>query len=43
VQFLFTGPPGSTVPFITFTPTLTNSAGTSNPPTTVQSAVATCP
>jgi hypothetical protein len=43
VQFSFTGPPGSTVPFITFTPTLTNSIGTSSPPLTVQPAVATCP
>ncbi len=43
VQFSFTGPPGSTVPFIAVTSTLTNSIGTSTPPVAGQSSVATCP
>jgi Putative Ig domain len=42
-QFSFTGPPGSTVPFIALTATLTNSKGTSTPPVAGQSSVATCP
>jgi len=42
-QFSFTGPPGSTVPFIAVTATLTNSIGTSTPPVAGQSALATCP
>jgi hypothetical protein len=42
VQFAFKGPPGSTVPFIQFTTTLTNSAGASTPPDG-QPPVATCP
>lgn len=32
VQFSFTGPPGSTVPFIAVTVTMTNSVGASTPP-----------
>jgi hypothetical protein len=43
VQFSFTGPPGSTVPFVAVTGSLTNSIGTSNPPVLAQSALATCP
>jgi hypothetical protein len=43
VQFSFTGPPGSTVPFVAVTATLTNSIGTSTPPITGQPSVATCP
>jgi hypothetical protein len=43
VQFSFSGPPGSTVPFVAVTGTLTNSIGTSNPPVLAQSALATCP
>jgi hypothetical protein len=31
VQFSFTGPPGSTVPFTAATVTMTNSVGASNP------------
>jgi hypothetical protein len=31
VQFSFTGPPGSTVPFTAVTVTMTNSVGASNP------------
>ena len=43
VQFSFTGPPGSTVPFVAVTATLTNSIGASTPPVAGQSSVATCP
>jgi hypothetical protein len=43
VQFSFTGPPGTTVPFVAVTGTLTNSIGTSTPPVAGQSALATCP
>jgi large repetitive protein len=43
VQFSFTGPPGSTVPFIAVTTTLTNSKGTSTPPIAGQPSAATCP
>jgi len=42
-QFSFTGPPGSTVPFIAVSATMTNSIGASTPPVDGQSAVATCP
>ncbi len=42
-QFTFTGPPGATVPFTVVTATLTNSIGTSTPPVTGQSSLATCP
>jgi len=43
VQFSYAGPPGSTVPFVAVTATLTNSIGTSTPPVAGQSSVATCP
>jgi len=43
VQFSFTGPPGTTVPFVAVTGSLTNSIGTSNPPVEGQSSLATCP
>jgi hypothetical protein len=43
VQFSFTGPPGTTVPFTTVTATLTNSIGTSTPPVAGQPSQAICP
>jgi hypothetical protein len=43
VQFSYTGPPGTSVPFVAVTGTLTNSIGTSTPPVAGQPSVATCP
>lgn len=43
VQFSYTGPPGTSVPLVAVTGTLTNSIGTSNPPVLAQSVLATCP
>jgi hypothetical protein len=43
VQFSYTGPPGTSVPLVAVTGTLTNSIGASTPPVLAQSILATCP
>jgi hypothetical protein len=43
VQFSYTGPPGTSVPLVAVTGTLTNSIGASTPPVLAQTILATCP
>ena len=43
VQFSYTGPPGTSVPLVAVSGTLTNSIGASTPPVLAQSILATCP
>ena len=43
VQFSYTGPPGTSVPLVAVTGTLTNSKGVSNQSAPAQSVLATCP